>query len=121
MMEEEQLYGVCTSLIGNYAGSERRMTCMSVGGNKYDFTLLRTENSPRSIDILECMDGMKKELDCERGGKTTYGNWQYKYDIGDLITSDVANAVFCRADYNKGTCMDQQVFYARDNAVKFQA
>lgn len=80
MMEEEQLYAACTSLIGSYAGSERRMTCMSIGGNKYDFTLHRTESGPRSIEIVECMDGMKKELGCERGGKTTYGNWQYKYD-----------------------------------------
>jgi hypothetical protein len=81
MMEEEQLSGVCASLIGDYAGGERRHTCVSVGGNKYDFMLHRHKRSARSIDVAECMDGMRKELGCERGGNTKYGNWEYKYDL----------------------------------------
>lgn len=78
MSADAQIDGVCSALIGTYAGGERRSTCIEVGGSKYDFMLHYHESGTRDIWLAECKDGFRKEIKCERGGKTSYGNWEYK-------------------------------------------
>jgi hypothetical protein len=77
--EDAQLDSICSVLIGDYAGKEQRNTCIEIGDGKYDFTLRYKGDGWRNIATAECKDGMKKELDCERGGKQGYKNWWYRY------------------------------------------
>jgi hypothetical protein len=79
MRSEERINPVCGALMGNYASGERRRTCVDIGGNKYDFMLHLVSSNARAIDFEECKNGMRKEIDCERGGMTKYGNWEYQY------------------------------------------
>ena len=32
----------------------------------------------RGIRSVECQDGMTKQIGCEFGGETSYGNWKYR-------------------------------------------
>jgi hypothetical protein len=33
----------------------------------------------RPIKAAECKDGMSKQIKCEFGGTTSYGNWKYRW------------------------------------------
>lgn len=78
MLKDELLDPVCNNLAGSYASSESRHTCMEVEGAKFDFTLRCSNSDGRNIDAQECKDGMRKQLNCRRGGHTQYDNWLYK-------------------------------------------
>jgi hypothetical protein len=90
--EDAQLDTTCSFLVGEYALHEQRYTCIEIGGSKYDLRLqydaqpvvdfdhyTHEPDATRKIEPAGCMDGMKKELSCSRGGQSIYTDWRYKY------------------------------------------
>jgi hypothetical protein len=117
--ESETLDAICSALVGTYYLHEGKSTCMSIGENKYDFTLkynaeaecvagLVEHCSPpadtRDIALAECKNGMDKELNCPRGGKTMYTNWEYRYVCIMTRSPRLAANEIHSADYNLGSC-----------------
>ncbi|KAI9698665.1 MAG: hypothetical protein M1836_003775 [Candelina mexicana] len=73
---------VCNYLAGGYLGGEERYVCVVDNiGVKWNFSLERvSKGGTRQIDSAECQNGMNKEIKCEFGGSTEYGNWKYGAD-----------------------------------------
>lgn len=63
---------------------EERQTCLVVEGGltHYNFQLrclsIGDKAEKRPIGNEECMSGMKKPINCLRGGAQSYENWKYK-------------------------------------------
>ncbi|EHK21764.1 uncharacterized protein TRIVIDRAFT_111995 [Trichoderma virens Gv29-8] len=72
------------ALTGTYSKRETRVKCYPIGNNKVVMLTigLTGKNAPssRTIYSQECFDGLSKEIECSKGGDTTYGNWRYRAD-----------------------------------------
>jgi hypothetical protein len=84
LQEDDTLETICSTLIGDYKSGERRLNCADADGRKIDFMLHNIKDkgkgSTSKIELAECKNGIKKELACERGGKSKYTHWEYSYD-----------------------------------------
>lgn len=82
--------------------------CYNLSNTKrVNFNLGLVTSKRRHIGFDECYDGMQKEINgCNKGGRTTYTNWRYKY-VGrrdSWIVIMQLNLLPSRADPNQGTC-----------------
>jgi hypothetical protein len=83
LQEDDMLATICSTLIGDFQSGERRRNCADAAGRKIDFMLHNIKDNGKGsfskIEMVECKNGIKKELACERGGKSTYTHWEYQY------------------------------------------
>lgn len=82
---DEQLEIVCSALTGKFFKGERKSNCVASGvaDTKFDFEILNVKETGKEgrnsfLELYECKDGIKKQLECSHGGKTKYEHWQYR-------------------------------------------
>ncbi|KAK0510302.1 hypothetical protein JMJ35_007696 [Cladonia borealis] len=74
---------ICNYLQGNaYVKQETRSQCVQdLAGVMWDFSLTYIgSGDTRPITSAECQNGMNKQIQCQYGGETSYGNWKYRAD-----------------------------------------
>lgn len=75
---------VCSAItVGQFAHGQQSQYCLVAadGNNKWNFVVKRVSDGPEymTLSVADCVDGLQKEVTaCEHGGKTAYGNWEYK-------------------------------------------
>lgn len=67
------------ALIGHYGPYELKEDCVSTITGSINFAILHIRDAEREIGLDECVDGLKKEIACSKGGETSYTNWGYRY------------------------------------------
>lgn len=75
---------VCGAMHGKFIKNQQAHYCAesTSNGKVWDFTIKRVSGGDEYmwLSLDDCVDGLFKEIrGCERGGKTTYTNWEYKY------------------------------------------
>ncbi|CAH7666063.1 hypothetical protein PPACK8108_LOCUS380 [Phakopsora pachyrhizi] len=77
------LPGVCKEFQGTYGPNQDKSVCRNGRDRDTSFRyyIKHVSDGYRSIGPTECTDGLNKEIvNCDRGGKTAYGNWEYNVD-----------------------------------------
>ncbi|KAF2238035.1 hypothetical protein EV356DRAFT_573631 [Viridothelium virens] len=72
--------------IGTCQPNDIRAKCYNLSSGKMvNFDLrVRPDVVARTIAADECYDGLQKQVnECDNGGTTTYGNWEYTADPND--------------------------------------
>ncbi|KAF2681170.1 hypothetical protein K458DRAFT_391964 [Lentithecium fluviatile CBS 122367] len=64
-----------------YNSGQIRNACTNIGSNRVNFSLKLVSGGSRIIKSAECISGLYKEIEgCDRGGRTSYANWEYTSD-----------------------------------------
>ncbi|KAI8457198.1 hypothetical protein BY996DRAFT_837455 [Phakopsora pachyrhizi] len=74
---------VCREFQGTYGPNQDKTICRNGRDRDTSFRyyIKHVSGGYRNIDSTECTDGLNKEIvNCDRGGKTAYGNWEYSVD-----------------------------------------
>ncbi|KNZ59708.1 hypothetical protein VP01_1678g1 [Puccinia sorghi] len=76
------LTDVCNQLAGSYQASTIKSQCRDGNDNtRYNFSVKHISGGERTLGQQECIDGLNKEIiNCPRGGRTSYSNWEYTSD-----------------------------------------
>ncbi|CAH7666061.1 hypothetical protein PPACK8108_LOCUS378 [Phakopsora pachyrhizi] len=76
----EWLNEVCREISGYYPESAVGTKCRNGKENiRFNYYVKHISPNTRYLGVDECKDGLNKEIvNCSRGGKTRYGNWEYR-------------------------------------------
>ncbi|CAH7671885.1 hypothetical protein BY996DRAFT_6957024 [Phakopsora pachyrhizi] len=74
---------VCGEFQGTYGPGQHKAICRNGrdGGPSFVYYIKHVSGGYRPIGHTECTDGLNKEIvNCDRGGRTAYKNWEYSVD-----------------------------------------
>ena len=80
---KNDLYSICHLIHiytpGGFIHNQSKVVCWPGGDKRWDLVVQRVSSSPayRVLDIEECINGLIKEINCDKGGSSTYSNWKY--------------------------------------------
>lgn len=70
---------VCSELQGSYGAGITKSACRNGNDNiRFNYAVKHISGGGRDLGVNECIDGLNKEITgCDRGGRTSYTNWEY--------------------------------------------